>query len=226
MTTSTPPLPPQAGARFTSQLPPSEGAPKRQRRLGSAALMILLALVGALGAAALVSRAGDRVNVLAIAKDVPAGQPLTAGDVTQAAIPADPALSPVRASDEQSVIGQRTSVDLKQGALLTRSELSAGGGLGDNQALVGIQVKPGQAPAGALVPGDKVWAVSVPAAGQASGTSTGGGPSPIEGQVVSVGAPDATGTVVVNLAVQPTDATTLAQRAGSGAVALVREPRS
>ncbi|GAA1923803.1 SAF domain-containing protein [Streptantibioticus ferralitis] len=224
MSTSTPSLPPQAqpGGRFTAQLPSSEGAPKRQRRLGSAALLILLALVGALGAAMLVSRAGHRVNVLAVAKDVPAGQALQASDLTQAAIPADPALSPVSASDESSVVGQRTSVDLKKGSLLTRSELTAGGGVGASQALVGVEVKPGQAPQGELAPGDKVWAVSVPAAGQGTPSGT----SPIEGQVVSVGTLDSTGAMVVNLAVAPSEATALAQRAGTGAVALVREPRS
>jgi hypothetical protein len=44
--------------------------------------------------------------------------------------------------------------------------------------------------------------------------------------VVSVSNPDASGAIVVNLAVATTDGPLLASRASQGRIALVREPRS
>ncbi|MFD7003001.1 hypothetical protein ACFWA5_43830 [Streptomyces mirabilis] len=43
---------------------------------------------------------------------------------------------------------------------------------------------------------------------------------------MSLSRPDATGSVVVNLAVATTDGPVLATRASQGRIALVREPRS
>ncbi|MFF2805565.1 hypothetical protein ACFVUT_37790, partial [Streptomyces sp. NPDC058051] len=100
-------------------------------------------------------------------------------------------------------------------------------GLGDDKQQVGVQVKRGQAPAGALAPGDKVLAVTTPAAGdQPDAKDAEAPPSSINGVVVSVSRPDASGTIVVNLAVSPTDGPLLATRASTGRIALVREPRS
>ncbi|MET7919848.1 SAF domain-containing protein [Streptomyces avermitilis] len=192
-----------------------------------AALCIVLAVVAALGAAAAVNSASDRTKVLAVARDVPAGQALTAADVTVAEVSTDSALSPLQASDKASVLGKRTAVDLRKGGLLLASQLAAGTGLGDTRQQVGVLVKRGQAPAGTLAPGDKVLAVTTPAHGDATSakddTAT---PSSIKAVVVSLSRPDATGSVVVNLAVATTDGPVLATRASQERIALVREPRS
>lgn len=200
---------------------------KRERRWSMAALCIVLAVVAALGAAAAVNSASDRTKVLAVARDVPAGQALTAADVTVAEVSTDSALSPLQASDKASVLGKRTAVDLRKGGLLLASQLAAGTGLGDTRQQVGVLVKRGQAPAGTLAPGDKVLAVTTPAHGDATSakddTAT---PSSIKAVVVSLSRPDATGSVVVNLAVATTDGPVLATRASQERIALVREPRS
>jgi Flp pilus assembly protein CpaB len=198
---------------------------KRQRRWSVAALCIVLAVVAALGAAAAVNSASDRTRVLAVARDVPAGRALTDADLAVAEVSADSALTPIPASQKASVLGKRSAVDLRKGGLLLTSQLGAGTGLGDNQEQVGVQIKRGMAPAGTLAPGDKVRAVTTPAQGDEpakKGTVT----ETIDATVVSVSRPDATGTVVVNLAVAPDDGPVLASRAALGRIALVREPRS
>ncbi|MER8160049.1 SAF domain-containing protein [Streptomyces sp. NPDC094472] len=199
---------------------------KRERRWSVVALCVVLAVLCGLGAAAAVTSASDRKQVLAVARDVPAGQALTAADLTVAEVSADEALTPVSAADKADVIGKRPAVDLRKGGLLTTSQLGAGTGLGDDQQQVGVQIKRGQAPAGTLAPGDKVLAVSTPAQGDEQDAKDDGPPSTIEAAVVSVSRPDASGTVVVNLAVATTDGPTLATRAAMGRIALVREPRS
>ncbi|AEM88711.1 SAF domain-containing protein [Streptomyces violaceusniger] len=199
---------------------------KRERRWSVAALCVVLAVLCGLGAAAAVTSASDRKQVLAVARDVPAGQALTAADLSVAEVSSDAALTPVPAADKAGVIGKRPAVDLRKGGLLTTSQLAGGTGLGDDQQQVGVQIKRGQAPAGTLAPGDKVLAVSTPAQGDEQAAKDDGPPSTIEAAVVSVSRPDASGTVVVNLAVAATDGPTLATRAAMGRIALVREPRS
>ncbi|WP_079177120.1 SAF domain-containing protein [Streptomyces sp. MUSC 14] len=210
-----------------SELPITTTAPvKRERRWSVAALSIVLAVLCALGAVWAVNSASSRTKVLAVARDVPAGQVLTASDVTVAEVSADAALSPMPASEKASVLGRRTAVDLRQGGLLLASQLAAGTGLGDDQQQVGVLVKRGQAPAGTLASGDKVLAVTVPAPGTTTDVKNDTADSPIEAVVVSVSRPDASGAVVVNLAAGASDGPVLASRASQGRIALVREPRS
>ncbi|MFI8930607.1 SAF domain-containing protein [Streptomyces sp. NPDC053474] len=212
-----------------ADLPPTTTPPVRKdRRWWAVALCVVLAVVCALGAAAAVTSAGDRSKVLAVARDVPAGQALKPADITVAEVSSDAALSPIPARDKASVIGKRAATDLRRGGLLVSAHLTAGSGLGDDKQQVGVQIKRGQAPDGTLAPGDKVLAVTTPAQGDESDDkkSSGSAPSTVEARVVSVSRPDASGTVVVNLAVATTDGPLLATHAAAGRIALVREPRS
>ncbi|MCX5317961.1 SAF domain-containing protein (plasmid) [Streptomyces sp. NBC_01544] len=216
---------PRPAAPARPEVPITTTAPvKRERRWSVAALCTVLAVLAGLGAAAAVTSASNRTPVLAIARDVPAGQALTDADLTVAEVSADSALSPVLAADKSSVVGKRPAVDLRKGGLLTTSQLAAGTGLGDDKQQVGVQVKRGQAPAGTLTPGDKVLAVTTPSQGEQQSDED-APPSSIDAVVVGVSRPDASGTVVVNLAVAPMDGPLLATRAAQGRIALVREPR-
>ncbi|MFD9630311.1 SAF domain-containing protein [Streptomyces violascens] len=218
---------PRPSSPVRAELPITTTSPvKRQRRWSVAALCIVLAVVAGLGAAAAVTSAGDRVKVLAIARDVPAGQAITDSDLIVAEVSADAALAPMPAADRTSVVGKRPAVDLRKGGLLTASQLGAGTGLGDHEQQVGVQVKPGQAPAGTLAPGDKVLAVTTPGQSDQAGNKSEAPPQTITATVASVSRPDASGTVVVNLAVGTSDGPLLASRASTGHIALVRQPRS
>ncbi|WP_079408569.1 SAF domain-containing protein [Streptomyces sp. 3211] len=222
-----PPLPRPTGPR--TELPITTAAPvKKQRQYAAAALSTVLAVTAALGAAAAVSAVGDRTKVLAIANDVPAGQPLTDADIIVAEVSADAALTPMPATDRATVVGKRPAVDLRKGSLLVAGQLQPGIGLGDDRQQVGVQVKRGQAPSGSLVPGDKVLAVTVPAQGEQPTGKDGAEapPTSVKAVVVSVSRTDASGAVVVNLAVASSDGPLLATRASSGRIALVRDVRS
>ncbi|MGP4001333.1 SAF domain-containing protein [Streptomyces sp. 8N706] len=225
-TPAAPPVP-RPAAPPRPEVPITTTAPvKRERRWSVAALCIVLAVLAGLGAAAAVTSASDRTKVLAIARDVPAGQALTAADLTVAEVSADAAVTPVPASQKASMVGKRSAVDLRKGGLLTTSQLAKGTGLGDDKQQVGVQVKRGQAPAGTLAPGDKVLAVTTPAQGeQQTSKEAEAPPSTITAVVVTVSRPDASGNVVVNLAVATTDGPLLATRAAQGRIAIVREPR-
>ncbi|MFG3134284.1 SAF domain-containing protein [Streptomyces tendae] len=192
----------------------------------------LVALVGALVAISMVNRAGDRVEVLAVAQDVQAGQVVEASDVTTAQVAEDPALSPVPAADRDRIVGERAAVDLRKGSLLTEASVQSGGGLGDDLQVVGVEVKKGMAPRDELRPGDQVLAVVLPAQSGSSpagagnaGEDSDAGPESVEATVKSVGRTDATGSLVVNLAVATTEGPQLAEKAAAKRIALVRQPR-
>ncbi|MCX4564299.1 SAF domain-containing protein [Streptomyces phaeochromogenes] len=222
---------PRHDAQRQPDLPVSTGTKKRSGRSWSVpVLLVLVTLIGALGGAVVVARAGDRVDVLAVARDVPVGQKVTAQDMKVVSFADDPGLSPIPAGQRSSVVGQRAAVALHPGELLTRSQLSARGGLGDTEQVVGVELKRGFVPSDELRPGDKVAAVVLPAQGADTG-STGSGstgseaPETVEATVKSVGTPDSTGALVVNLVVAPAGGPLLATKAAAKQIALVRQPR-
>ena len=194
-------------------------APRRARRPLVAGIGAALAVVGALGSYALVNHAGDRVAVLAVSHSVPKGQVVTAADLVVAQVAPDPALQPVAAADASQVVGKTAAVDLPAGSLLTAGEVRAGQSLTSGKAVVGVLAKPGVIPAGQLLPGDPVAVVATP--GQNGGKTT-GAPQTINAVVVSVGAADANGNLVVDVAADPADGPQLASWASTGQVAIIK----
>ncbi|WP_329529362.1 SAF domain-containing protein [Streptomyces sp. NBC_01462] len=221
-------FPPRLDAR-PRDLPPSTGTKKAPgRRWSTTVLLVLVTLIGALGGAVVVARAGDRVDVLAIARDVPAGHRLAAQDLTTVSFAKDPGLSSVPAAQRTTVIGKRAAVDLRHGGLLSPAQLAPGGALGDAAQVVGVEVKRGNAPRDELRAGDKVAAVVLPAPGGTEDTGTRDkdtAPVTIPATVKTIGTPDSTGALVVNLIVSPADGALLATKAAAKQIALVREPR-
>src|SRR3712207_9115945 len=80
-------------------LPP----PRRRRRPALLALAVAMVVLGALGAAYLATSLGRTSPVIAIGREVPWGQTLTAADLVEVRIPADPALQPIPRSEERRV---------------------------------------------------------------------------------------------------------------------------
>lgn len=220
---------PARGPQPPSDLTPSPGGKRKTPiRWSGLALCVLLAIVGALIVVVAVSRASDRVSVLVVSRDVAAGDRLTGADVRTASVSEDPAVETVNSSERASVVGKRAAVDMRKGSLVSDAQLTPGGGLGDDQQLVGVEVKRGQAPRSALGSGDEVLAVTIPAQGEdvSSGAASKAEPESVSATVVSVGPPDASGAVTVNLAVDPAEGPAVAARAAAKQLALVREPRS
>ncbi|MGI5262503.1 SAF domain-containing protein [Streptomyces angustmyceticus] len=213
---------PTAAPPMRPETPIGAGPVPRRRKRSMLVLGVLVTLVGVLGTSMLVRSAGDRADVLAVARDVPAGQEITAEDLTTAALPDDPALQPVKASEKSSVIGRRATAPLHPGELLTDAQVHGGKTLPTGQELVAVEVQRGAAPVDALAAGDKVKIVSTPDKDEpASNSKSQTAPDEIAARIVKVGAPNASGAVVVQVSVASTDGSLLAARAATGRVAIV-----
>jgi len=219
---------PMSGAgRASRPAPPALSPPKRRRRPALWGLGLALIAGGGAAAAITVSAAGHRLPVLALVGPVPAGEPISAADLTVAHVAADPALNPVPASEEGTVTGRLAAVDLRPGTLLTREELSTVGIPAAGQALIGVSLKPGQLPARPLSRGDRV--LVVPTVGQTpsqdpAGVKAAGAGLPAV--VSEVGAAASDGTAVVDLVINQGDGPGLAQAASAGRLYLVLLPRA
>ncbi|GAB2711561.1 SAF domain-containing protein [Kitasatospora kifunensis] len=208
------------GRRQPAALPITDSAPRRSRRPALVAIGVALAAVGGLGSAYFVTAAGHRTDVIAVARDIPAGQVITSADLVRASMVADPALHPVPVSRAHDILGQVAAMDLPAGSMVTDRSVRAGQPLTAGKDTVGVLAKEGQLPAEPVQPGQVVTVVQTPGQQDASGAAP-GQPATISAVVVQVAAPDANGTRVVDLAVSPVDSPALASWAAMGRVAIV-----
>jgi hypothetical protein len=186
------------------------------------ALAVALIAAGGLGGAALYTATGQRVAVLALARDVPSGATISAADLTEARIDLDPALTPLSASSR--VVGMRATTDLLKGSLLTARDVTSNPLVQNGEQVVGVAAKSGQLPATALHPGWTVLLVTTPSAGSGTTTTSGkGAPAPTSyaATVVDVGAADSTGQRVVDIAVPSGQGPAIADLVASGKFAVV-----
>ncbi|MFC9624407.1 SAF domain-containing protein [Streptomyces sp. NPDC056930] len=195
----------------------------RRRRPGMIALSLALIAAGGAGVAVLLLQVGHRTQVVTVVRDVQVGQELTVQDLGKASVALDPAAKAVRADNLDSVIGKRAAVELKPGSLLAPSQVTKDFLVKAGEQLVPIGLKAEQVPATALVPGQKVQLVHVPAQGAVdTGKAFGAAPRTIAGRVVkaSESAPG-TGVVVVDVAMPADDGPTAAAWVSSGTLRLV-----
>lgn len=198
----------------------------RRRRPGVIALSLALIAAGGAGVAVLLLQVGDRTPVVTVVRDVQVGQVLTDQDLGKASVALDPAVKAVRADDLKSVVGKRAAVELKPGSLLSPSQVTKDSLVKPGEQLVPIGLKPDQVPATALVPGQKVQLVHVPAQG-ATSVGDDGKPSDrnqeiIAGRVVKASkAAPGTGIVVVDVATVADDGPKAAAWVSAGALRLV-----
>ncbi|MEV7177162.1 SAF domain-containing protein [Kitasatospora sp. NPDC093679] len=196
----------------------------RRRRPAVLAMAVALIAAGGLGGAALYTSSGQRIAVLAVARDVPMGQAITADDLVVAHIAGDPLLRPLDARDRAGTIGLRATTDLKRGALLLKADLTAEPVLRPDQQKVGLAAKRTQLPATRLQPGLQVLVVSTPdAKGDQAADRT---PETIAAVVVTVGRVDSDGSQVVDVAVPSADGPRLAVWVSSGRFQVILAPRA
>jgi hypothetical protein len=182
----------------------------------------ILAVLGALGALWLVSSAGDRVSVVALARDVPYGAVITEADLQVVNVSVDPALDVVPADRLSDAIGAVATVGLTSGALLTNGALGAERPPTAGEVMVGVAVPSGRMPTERLSAGDTVLVVETPANDGESPTDL---PRTVRATVVRAGEPDINGLTVVDVTVDDGDGPALAALSATGRIALVLEPR-
>jgi len=134
-----------------------------------AAAGMLLTFLSVATVTTLYARADDRITVVAVQARVPAGQPVTADDLTVVEVPADTALATVAADRAPELIGQVALSTLEPGMLLAPSLVAAQPLVPTGSAVVGATLKPGQYPVGLRV-GDKVRLVETPASSATQAT--------------------------------------------------------
>lgn len=203
--------------------------PGRRRRNLPLAMSGVLLVAGCATAFAVMSvNAGDRRPVVVVRHDVAAGTVLAPDDVgtVRAAVPGS--LHLIGAADLEAVTGRTTSVPLSARTLLTWDMLTQRAFPPAGQAIVGVALKPGQAPP-TLVPGSRVQAYQVagdqpdqPATGQPTTAAGGGEPAlPITAATVLRvrSAADGGGTVV-EMQLPKDDVPQVAAAAAAGRVTL------
>jgi hypothetical protein len=223
--TTTTSAPPRGSSRNGS----ANGArlrPAARARSGPWVGIGVLVVVGsALAFAVTATHLGARQPVLAVAKAVPAGTVLSAGDLTVVHVAADAALRPIPAAALSSVIGRAAAVPLVPGGLLVASELGPPSALGAGSAAVGVALKPGQYPPD-LAPGQTVRVVDVGTTAALSVTPAG----PPAGQTVVFAATvsslsqapsSSSDATVVGISVAPSRDDQVAALAAANRVALV-----
>lgn len=213
------------GSRATPRratTPPPPTRPRTRRRPGLLAAGVALVALGALAAAYLTQVVGNTIPVVAVVQTVRAGEVIDRADLAVANVAADPALAPVAAGRLDSFVGQRASVDLSAGSLLTEQAVTDDVVPAAGRSLVGVALTASQLPAAVLQPGDRVRVVDTPAAQGEPPSTT---PATIPGEVASVVGPDDTGLTVVNLIVIDERAADLAARVATGRIALVLDSR-
>ncbi|MEU0413867.1 SAF domain-containing protein [Streptomyces griseorubiginosus] len=195
----------------------------RRRRPGVIALSLALIAAGGAGVAVLLLQVGNRTEVVTVVRDVQVGQVVTEDDLGKASIALDPSVQAVRGTDMDSVVGKRAAVELKPGSLLAPAQVTKDSLVKAGEQLVPIGLKPEQVPATALVPGQKVQLVHVPAQGQADTDKTSNTPpETIDGRVVKAsGAAPGTGIVVVDVATTADEGPRAAAWVSAGTLRLV-----
>ncbi|MFI9825207.1 SAF domain-containing protein [Streptomyces sp. NPDC052013] len=195
----------------------------RRRRAGVIALSLALIAAGGAGVAVLLLQVGDRTDVVTVVRDVQVGQVLTEDDLGKASVALDPAVKAVRADDLRSVVGKRAAVELKPGSLLAVSQVTTDSLVKAGEQLVPVGLEPKQIPATALVPGQKVQLVHVPAQGTPDTDKTSdAAPQTIDGRVVKASdAAPGTGVVVVDVATSATNGPRAAAWEAAGTLRLV-----
>jgi hypothetical protein len=204
-------------------------AARRRRRLPFVALGGLLVIVCVLAYAYGAVRLGDRVQVLAVARSVAAGQAITSADLTQVSAAGDSRVPLIPATQAEHVVGRTAVVPLVAGTLLMPSLLGEGAFPPTGKVTASVALKPGQYPQG-LAAGARV-AVYVSANAQAaqtapSGAAGGATPARLQAVVLNVDlGGDGQGATVVTLLLDAADGPRLAAAPAGGVVLMQTAPQ-
>ncbi|MER6322648.1 hypothetical protein ACWDF1_17380 [Streptomyces coelicoflavus] len=228
-----------AGAgRSAAPAQPSVGdrlpSPPRERKPALAALAVLLILLGALGATMLVLQVGDRVEVVKVTKDIPAGGRVTDQNSTIVMVADDPDINYIKETQLETIKGYTAVTMIPGGSLPVGEMFAKEPKIPAGKASVGLALKEGQYYAD-IKGGDTVAAYRVGTSGSSSSDSSDKDSSSSSGNgliaTASVervkGESDATvstGSKSITLLVDEGDAAALASASSAGEVALVRVP--
>lgn len=194
----------QAANQQTSDPPRFLGTGYRRRPILAVASVVLMTSCVAVFTSVYL-HAGKKVAVLALARDVPEGQPITRNDLSVVGVAFSRGLTPILAQDASRVVGQTAAVSLVRGTLVTQAELADRGEPSNGSTIVGVATKVGQLPAGGVADGDTVDVVLTGSLSTLTDGSPDGGSSDASSPAgaVEIGGILAQGATVTDVA-QPT----------------------
>jgi|GEM_PF-1743177 len=177
---------------------------------------LLIAVLGGLLTVMLVSGSDHRRPVLAIARPVAPGDPITGADLKVVRVGADTGVAVIAAEEQRRMIGRVAATRLSPGSLLVPSALGSASVIPAGEAGVGLLLEPGRFPPN-LQTGDHVVVVSAPTGPAAAAVAT----SLAEATVESItGAPGGSG-ILARLRLDRASATVVAAEGAARRVALV-----
>lgn len=174
--------------------------------------------LGGLGAAWLATTMSSSVAVVAIHSTVDRGQVISEQDLTTASITLDPNLSPMAASNIDSIVGQRAAFDLPAGTIITPGSITDSLIPAPGFSLVGVAVPITRMPAEGINAGDTVRVVDTPREGDEPPS---GSPRFERATVVGLVYDEETGHTILDLTVPESVAPQLAARAATGRVTII-----
>lgn len=162
----------------------------------------------------------ERVAVVVLARDVGAGEVVTADDLAVIEVDAGPRARLVAADRRDGLLGRRAVSNLAAGTLLADELLVSAPPIGRGQAVVGVRLDASSLPGPALGSGDAVMVVRTPAPSDLSDPAAPAvWPATVLGTVVADSTAGA--VTVVSLRVDPLDAPAIAAAAAADRIRLV-----
>ncbi|MPV35964.1 SAF domain-containing protein [Georgenia subflava] len=216
----------RAPAKPTSP-PTAEGPPPRSRRRPwHLATAVALGALGVTIGAVTWSTTSAMTSVLVANDSLHRGDVITTAAFTTARIYDDSALDPVTPAELDDLLGQRLSLDIAAGSIVTHDAVTAYEPTKAGTYLVGVSLASARAPGSEILVGDRVLVVVTPTAGSAVDTAdVTGVPTSTSAEVAAVNIDAETGETILDLLVPQADGPTLAAHAATGNVAVLLEPR-
>lgn len=138
-----------------------EGVQLRARRSPRlVAVGVMTVVLGALGGAALYANLAQQESAVAMARDVPRGQPITADDLTIVEVPAGFGVDTTDGNSLSSFVGKRALTDLPAGSFPSAEHLGTSP-LPEGHQLVGLKLPQGRIPVTDLPQGTPVQLVGL-----------------------------------------------------------------
>lgn len=130
--------------------------PNRRLRMPELAVGVFVTVAFALGAVLWHLNTVSKVPALALATSVERGDTIDAEDLRVIYVASDDPLARLDDSQSDRVVGRVALVDLAVGTLVTSALVADAAALQPGDGVVGLALDPGQYPALALAPGDRV----------------------------------------------------------------------
>jgi hypothetical protein len=198
--------------------------PVREKRPAYIALAVVLIVGLAAVGAYFYTQAGKKTPVVEVVNHIAAGHRIGRSDLTTVDVAGG--VTAIGGASLESLVGQTAAVELLPHTLLQRAMVTDAPTLSSTQAQVGVEVKPGQIPAGGLNVGDTVEVLQLPDKDAAAASSQ-TAPSAtvlVENATVygSASDPSQSGGTLLTLVVPRSDVAAIATASNASLIALVR----